>query len=139
MNPHWWRLAVLQVFTLLLLIGTAGCTSQWRCSVPPTDEFEVGVLSGVIQTSRVAGTVYPVGADEWVAANEPAVYVWQHPNGEIVKVNVDVRTGRFAVTLPDGRYCFRASAKAFNAIIGRIEVRQSAPVRPVDIRLTVAN
>lgn len=139
MNLQWWRLTVMHVFTLLLLLGTAGCTTQWSCSVQPADEFEVGVLSGVVETSQVAGTVYPVGADEWLVSNVPALYIWRHPSGEVVKVNVDVRTGRFAVTLPDGRYCFRASAEAFNSVIGRIKVRQSAPARQTDVRLTVTN
>jgi hypothetical protein len=130
----------LTLVCLTLLLGMAGCAAPWACHVEASPEqFEVRMLDGVIVTSQVAGTVYPVGADEWLESNEPRFAVWRYPTGELTELRVDTQSGRVAVSLPEGRYCFRASAHGFNATVGRIEVRRSAPARVLDVRLSVAN
>lgn len=133
------ELAHGRVLMAALLLAIVGCRAQWNCAIAPNGEFEVGVLGGVIETSEVAGTLFPVGADEWLESNKPTVSIWRDRGGELVVLRVDVHTGRFAASLPDGRYCFRASASGFNSVIGRIVVRRSAPARQVDLRLTVSN
>lgn len=139
MKPRRNRLMTLHVFALSFSLGTAACATQWSCSIEPTHEFEVAVLSSVVETSQVAGTVFPVGADEWLESNAPTFSIWSYPDGEVTKLQVHGDDGRFAVSLPDGRYCFRASAQGFNSVVGRIELRKSARARPIDLRLTVAN
>lgn len=127
------------IIVCVVAVTIMGCAARWTCPLGTMQEqFEIRVLSGVFVTSRVAGVLYPLDGDEWLAANEPIIIVWQHPAGEVTELRVGA-DGRFSVSVPPGHYCFRASARGFTATVGRIDVRNSAPARSMEIRLPVAN
>jgi hypothetical protein len=128
------RLAVL-----FALIVSAGCTS-WTCRVDARpDDFEVRVLPGVVQTSRLAGAVLPYEGGEWLASNEPGLEIWPATGGSATtKLLLPIGGELPPIALPAGRYCFRASARGFTAAVGRIEIRRAAPVRRLDVHLPPA-
>jgi hypothetical protein len=122
-----------------LALSVAGCTSQWGCRVDTNQsDFEVLILPGVLVTSSVNGSVYPFVGEEWLPSNEPTFKIWRHPTGEATELRLGIE-GHLSVSMPPGRYCFRASAHGFTAAVGRIEIRESAPARSIEVRLPIAN
>jgi hypothetical protein len=112
---------------------------EWQCRVD-TDPgvFENTILPGVTVTRRLAGTVLPSEGD-WQEVEAPSLSIWRHPNGELQRVRVGKDGTIDDVSLEPGRYCYLVSARGFSNATGRLEIRERAPVRPVEVRIGVSN
>jgi len=90
------------------------------------------ILPGVTVSRRLIITVKP-------ATDAVLELRSQHGNAlhriEHIGVNGEVAP----IALPPGHYCFRVKADGFNATVGRLEIRPSAPDVPIDVQLHVAN
>ena len=122
-----------------LMTVSMRCSTSWTCPLGPTEgQFEIRVLRDAFISSNVSGVLYPLEGTEWLPSNEPTVFLWQHPAGEVTVIHVGL-DGRFSVSVPPGHYCFRATAQGFTTTVGRIDVRNSGLIRSMEIRLPVAN
>lgn len=126
--------------TIVGLVSFAmACSARWACHLDPSGaQFAIAVLSNGFVSSRIAGVLHPLGGEEWLESNEPTLIVWKHPSGPVTELRVG-SDGRFFLAVPPGNYCFRASARSFTTLAGRITVRKSAPAQPIELRLAVAN
>jgi hypothetical protein len=112
---------------------------EWECRIEPdSDAFEVVVLSDVKVTSRLTGTVLPFEGD-WFGGEAPRLRVWRHAGGKPAQVDIAKDGTIGEVSLLEDRYCFAASARGFNTVIGRLDIRYTSPERPVEILMGLAN
>jgi hypothetical protein len=123
------------------VIQAGSPSSEWTCipDVRPNC-VEIRLLPNVAVLRRIEGSVNPVGAEGWLSRNRPILAVWSHDNSRLrhqISVRLD---GRIApIDLPEGQYCFQASAIGFGSVVGRIRIERLGPDDSLDVRLPLAN
>lgn len=130
----------LLAFALFLTVACgSNSTNSWACRVAPApDAFEIVVLPTVLVTSRIVGFVRPAADDDWSDVNEPVFEIWPYPNGSVATIRLNSGGQLPAIGLPHGRYCFRASAKGFSSVTGRIEVNPNVSIHALQVHLPAA-